>query len=543
MEGPIRLQISVVILLLVFPTASFGSERYLVKPGDTLWSIAREQRGDPNHWNEIARLNNIRNPSELVAGSWIVLTGDSARKETSVSPEVPSPPKPLSTRIPPAVPPVPYEIEKPNLELLNLEPPATSDVILSLPLTLKEAVMIGYSQSPKIEMAREDISIADASIGITRADALPQLNASLDARRTESFKSVSALGLDERRATGAITLNQALFTFGRLSNAIKAGNAQEAAALARMAQTKAAVAFEVRAAFLDLLLASTREIVASEAQNVSVELLKTAIARENAGAGTRFDVTRAQAEFAGEKAALAEARAGVKIRKEVLAAAMGLPPSTRIEVTGELRTDLVPVSPGEAIEIALRERPDLAILRHQIEEAGYRVEVERARGRPSIDASASASYTKHDFITSSPFFQGTEESSGFIGVGVSIPIFSGFRVKESVRRERAAAQKLIHQYESAQIDAVKEVRRIYYDLQSALEIFQAREAGAIAARESLRIARLSFQEGLVSSLDVIDASLRYTETQNALLEAAYLYRLALADLVRAVGSEEVIVKG
>lgn len=41
---------------------------YIVKPGDTLSAIARDQLGSASRWPEIAKLNSIDNPNLIHAG-------------------------------------------------------------------------------------------------------------------------------------------------------------------------------------------------------------------------------------------------------------------------------------------------------------------------------------------------------------------------------------------------------------------------------------------------------------------------------------------
>jgi multidrug efflux system outer membrane protein len=56
-----------------------------------------------------------------------------------------------------------------------------------------------------------------------------------------------------------------------------------------------------------------------------------------------------------------------------------------------------------------------------------------------------------------------------------------------------------------------------------------------ALTETLRLARLRYQNGVASQLDVIDAERGLLQAQIARIDALRLYRLAVADLFRALG--------
>ena len=47
---------------------------YTVRKGDSLWKICKEQLGDSNQMNRVARENNIADPARLKAGSQLKLT-------------------------------------------------------------------------------------------------------------------------------------------------------------------------------------------------------------------------------------------------------------------------------------------------------------------------------------------------------------------------------------------------------------------------------------------------------------------------------------
>ncbi|MFA7194084.1 MAG: LysM peptidoglycan-binding domain-containing protein, partial [Candidatus Paceibacterota bacterium] len=93
-----------VLLLLAFATVKFVTNKvtlsigddgistktvskYVVQEGDTLWSISEKTYSDGYSWTEIAKANNIKNPSEIEKGQKLILpTVSEAPEEASVSP-------------------------------------------------------------------------------------------------------------------------------------------------------------------------------------------------------------------------------------------------------------------------------------------------------------------------------------------------------------------------------------------------------------------------------------------------------------------------
>ncbi len=69
----------------------------------------------------------------------------------------------------------------------------------------------------------------------------------------------------------------------------------------------------------------------------------------------------------------------------------------------------------------------------------------------------------------------------------------------------------------------------------ARESFEAERAREDALTETLRLARLRYQNGVASQLDVIDAERGLLQAQIARIEALRAHRAAVADLFRALG--------
>lgn len=59
----------------ISPDSSAASQQpYIVKDGDTLWSIAQQFYGDGSQYRKIATANNIVNPDQIISGQQLVIT-------------------------------------------------------------------------------------------------------------------------------------------------------------------------------------------------------------------------------------------------------------------------------------------------------------------------------------------------------------------------------------------------------------------------------------------------------------------------------------
>jgi multidrug efflux system outer membrane protein len=191
-----------------------------------------------------------------------------------------------------------------------------------------------------------------------------------------------------------------------------------------------------------------------------------------------------------------------------------------------------PVVPsGVPSELLLR-RPDLVDAERQLAAANARVAVARAEMFPSISLTA---FYGSESAALANLFAGGAAATWQVAAGLTQPIFQGGRL--AARRDAADAREraVLAQYQQTIRSAFGEVRAALIVQARAKESYDAESARAAALAESLRLARLRYDNGVASQLDVLDAERGLLSAQIARIEALRAHRAAVADLFRALG--------
>jgi outer membrane protein, multidrug efflux system len=84
-------------------------------------------------------------------------------------------------------------------------------------------------------------------------------------------------------------------------------------------------------------------------------------------------------------------------------------------------------------------------------------------------------------------------------------------------------------------EALREVQQSLSAQTRAREVFEAESTRAAALRDTLRLARIRYDNGLTSQLEVIDAERNLLAADLNRADALRARRVAVADLVRALG--------
>ncbi|MEO7453729.1 MAG: TolC family protein [Fimbriimonadales bacterium] len=407
------------------------------------------------------------------------------------------------------------------------------------PLTLEEAVRIAKQNAYEVLLAEQDVEFARGGVDQAKSALLPKLNATASYTR---FTSEITAVLDPKQPpivirpldqkSIALQLMQAVDIWGISGLAVSGARALEQSALANLTAAMNDVALLAKTSFMDVL--RTDELLqVSEERVVNVtEQLRVARVRNEEGQTPRFDVIRFEAELAAAEqerllamnnALLAEAAFNQALARDVSTPVELVPPSDLLRVNVEL---------DELMAKAKESRPELIAARRRLD---YQNRFRRAREKgnlPALNLSGNVSYDPEG-----AGLGGATDALSATAM-LSFPIFDGGLNRSLVRQAKADEQKAKIALDQATLGVTFEVRQAYLNLQSALKQMEVAGKQLVSAREGLRVAELRYLEGVGTPLEVSDANTQFVAARTAAVDTIYRYRIAVASLQRAIGSEE-----
>ena len=125
-----------------------------------------------------------------------------------------------------------------------------------------------------------------------------------------------------------------------------------------------------------------------------------------------------------------------------------------------------------------------------------------------------------------------------IGVAFTWNIFDGLNREANVRQAKIAQDMLQIGKEKAENDLSVLVDQLYSQIEDALDNITALNSTMQMSNELLRVRKKSFQEGMATSTEVIDAENLKSKIEIAYLMAYYQYDTALASLLSTCGIAE-----
>jgi NodT family efflux transporter outer membrane factor (OMF) lipoprotein len=362
--------------------------------------------------------------------------------------------------------------------------------------------------------ANTDLRAAEANLQASRAvldgarDALfPQTNAEVAAIRGRDATTDEILLLTGRRSQtvwlyeAALSVGYELDYLGRVRRSIEAARADADAVAAAHDSVKITVAAETARAYAQICALGEELEVARRSLDVVSRESDITIHRNEAGAGSQFDVVRAEGLVAQVRAGIPPLEGQRRSALFQLSALLGRTPSlapTEVDncVTPPHLTELIPVGDGATL---LKRRPDVRQADRRMAAATARIGVATADLYPNITLKG-----LYGAVSLQPS-QFTAADSRIWGLGPSIswtfPNMAGPRAR--VRAAKANAAAALASFDSVVLQALKETEQALATYGSELDHRQALSDAQDRAHKAFDMAHDQFVAGSLSQLELL----------------------------------------
>jgi len=330
---------------------------------------------------------------------------------------------------------------------------------------------------------------------------------------------------------GNLRLTQPLFTSGRLWHSYQQARLSYQLAQQQVRQARQEIILQTTQSFYGCLLADDFVRVAQQAVEVAREHRETVEKRRRVGMATDFDVLRARVQEANLKPRLAKARNSQRVAYLALKTIIGVRPEAPIRLLGSFEYQQPPVPLEEAIRLALQKRPEVRQAEIQLEMGQHLLKLAKANDNPSL--ALVGDYNFRSNVLTSKLDRWDDYYT--VNIVLSFPLFDGFTTHARVNQARAQLTSADYALEAVQRKVRLEVEQAYLEFREAEERLNSQRTNVEQARESVRIAELSYKQGLVTSLDVISAQLALNEAETNWSQALHDCSVAATKIQRAIG--------
>jgi outer membrane protein len=443
----------------------------------------------------------------------------------------PAPPPPA------AAPPMPAREPLPGPP--GVRPFATPLELLGRELTVEEAVNIGMENAPKIVARIGDYVAAQQRVNQALSPLLPQLTASGSLGRARSISTLSGGASTGDFGAASVTASQLLWDFGRTWAAKDVAKSNAEALKEVLEAQKLDISQLVKTQFYTLLLSKRLVEVNVTALERAEVNLRSAQGFFQVGTQPKSFVTRAEVDVANARVNVIRAQNAVSLARVALNTAMGVAVNAPTEVKDVLAYQQFPMNREALVSEAMRNRPEYRQVRAQAEAADAAVRQTFRDFFPNLFGSGTYGITG---VTGAPAF-GSRSTTGFndygnewtVGLSLNWSIFDGGAKVARYKEAKANLEASQARVRDVELLVWQSVEQSYLNLGEAEERIGAAHKAVESAEENYQLARGRFDAGVANIIELTDAQLALTQAQSTEAQALSDYRIAIANLERALG--------
>ncbi|MEN9479226.1 MAG: hypothetical protein RLZZ298_621 [Pseudomonadota bacterium] len=383
----------------------------------------------------------------------------------------------------------------------------------------------------KIAAARVDE--AAGVLGSTRAQLFPQLGASLNGSRAQASNAgVTPIPVTVDRVnsqySAALNVGWEIDLFGRLRRATEASRAELLSSKESRRGLALSLAATVANSYISLRDLDGELEIARQTLKTREESLRIFDLRYKGGVVSEMEVAQVRSEMEAARIAVTNLELSVTQQENALSALLGRLPGTimRGKTLAEMGLPLPPVSLPASV---LERRPDIRQAEQNLIANNARIGVAKAAYFPIVSLTGLLGSSSVAF---SNLFTGPAKIWSY-GADLTIPIFNAGAIAGQVQSAEARQVQALEQYRKAVENAFREVDDALIGGRKSREVLDSRIRQVDALKIYARNAKLRYEGGYSSFLEVLDAERSLFQAQiyesqargQALIATTTLYKV------------------
>lgn len=387
---------------------------------------------------------------------------------------------------------------------------------------LEALVATALANNRDLAIAVAQVEEAAGIYRIQRADRLPTVNLGADASRSlvgpggiVGAPVGSGSQTIDRYVIDASVSAFELDFWGRVRNLSEAARSQFLATVQAQRAFRLSLIRQVASTYLFSLEASERIRLAEATVASRREGLRIARVRFDAGITSALDFRQAESLLTQAETELAGLRLTKTQSDNALMVLVGGPITTALPDALPLAQQSSPVTLGAGLPSELLvSRPDILAAEEQLRASRANIGAARAAFFPSISLTGSFGFASSELTN----LVGANGRAWSFGPSINLPIFDFGRKRANLSVTEARENIAVANYERTIQTAFQEVSDALAGRRFLAEQVAAQTRGTQAQRQIAELARIRYNEGVVSFIEVLDAERNLFTAEQALLQ-------------------------
>jgi outer membrane protein len=397
-------------------------------------------------------------------------------------------------------------------------------------------VRLALANNPSILRAVEEARAAQARVGQTRSFERPAVEGSASYTRIDPVPEFVFGGSPLELAPNDnydfhFGARYNVYDFGKTRAQTRLTESRVQSALDAVNAVRSNVAYAAIRAFYSMLF--LQRSIAVQDQEIAALIQHREVARKKveAGAAIRYDVLATEVRVAAVQNQRADALNALEKQREALRELMGLASDAPVIVRGGMEVDSVGLNADSLIALAQKQRTEIRLAEDAERAAQLQQRLASLSNLPVLRASAQYGF-KNGYEPNLNAWRGN-----WAGIAqLSVPIYSGDIKRYQKQESEATLRATQYQRQALERQIQNDVNRAVDDMHTALEKVTISQVRVRQAEDAVDIARVRYESGTITNVDVLDAETSLAEAQLAREQAVFSFAMARTALEQALGN-------
>lgn len=328
-------------------------------------------------------------------------------------------------------------------------------------------------------------------------------------------------------------LVQPIYTGGKIKETNNILKHTQQVAGAKVNLQESDILYETEQAYWRIVAVSEKVKLARQ----SGEMLDALVTRlenlYNEGLVTQNDVLKARVKQNEIKLNIQKAENGLKLSQMALCQLIGLPLYNQVFIADTvINVENVASSDTTLAQGAIAKRPEIEILNHSVGIAESTVGLMKSRFLPNVIATANYLVTNPNPYNSLAHEFGGDWNAGVV---VNIPVFHFGDKKHTLEAAKHEAEASRLKLEEAKEMITLQIQQLTYKGSESVIKVELAEKTVQQAEKNLSMAKANFDEGTITTTDLLEAQTLWQKAMSDYIEAKTEYKTNLSELKKALG--------
>jgi multidrug efflux system outer membrane protein len=406
---------------------------------------------------------------------------------------------------------------------------------------LNRLITIALAENKDVQIAAARIDQFLGQYAATRAVLFPQVGAQLSGQRQRipggnvPFAPSNASTVIESY-DASLSLSWEIDIFGKRRRQTEAARADVLASEEGRRATILTLVSSVASSYISLRQLDRQLEIARETVRTRYDSLLLFKDRFEGGTVSELELAQAKSDYEAALVTVPQVEAQIGQAEDALAVLLGRNPGpiARGASLVDLRLPLVPAGLPSDL---LQRRPDLLQAEQNLVAANALIGAARAQYFPTISLTGLFGAVSPEF---SGLWKGANKAWQY-GLGATAPVFTAGGIAGNVQTAEAQQREALLRYRQAIQNAFREVSDSLVSHSKAREqlVFQDQQVATL--RRYLELARLRYDEGYTSYIEVLDAERNLYTAEVSQTQTQALVYVSLVNLYKAMGGGWVAV--